>query len=340
MEQFDPIQLYFREIKDIPPIPPDRLKELWKRAQRGDKRSHKRIVEANLRLVIPIAKRFCRTGIEFLDLIEEGNMGLMRAVEKFNPRRNVQFSTYATYWIEQSVRRAVEEKTKTIRIPPHVWDNIHHWLKNWKPLREKLGRDPTLREMGKALRMTTHQVKNVMSAAQVMQGVSSLETPIDADGSLFIKDVISDNSSSPESVTELIRQNSDITRALDLLAPREKNIIAQRFGLNRTEPQSLEEIGMRMGLSRERVRQLEERALKRLKVLAVKVKLVELKDSKELLLDSREANADRRALIDRRRNRVDRRVGLPDTRTVKIERRSSRERRTTPDRRQFERRSR
>jgi RNA polymerase sigma factor (sigma-70 family) len=331
MEHFDPIQLYFKEIKAIPTIPPDRLKLIWKRALRGDKRSQKRIVEANLRLVIPIAKRFCRTGIEFLDLIEEGNMGLMRAVEKFNPHKKTQFSTYATYWIEQSVRRAIEEKSKTIRIPPHIWDAIHHWLKNWKPLKEKLGRDPTMQEMGKKLHMTTHQIKNVMAATQLTQGISSLETPIDADGSLFIKDIISDHGASPESVT-------DITRALDLLAPREKVIIELRFGLNNTKPQSLEEIGAKLKLSRERIRQLEERALQRLKVLAVKVKLVELKDSKALLLDSRNTRKDRRATLDRRANKVDRRVGLPDTRTVKTERRSGRDRRMTPDRRLFERR--
>ncbi|MEI8217990.1 MAG: sigma-70 family RNA polymerase sigma factor [Elusimicrobiota bacterium] len=338
MEQFDPIQLYFKEIKAIPPIPPDRLQLVWKRALKGDKKSQKLIVEANLRLVIPIAKRFCRTGIEFLDLIEEGNMGLMRAVEKFNPQKKVQFSTYATYWIEQSVRHAVEEKSKTIRIPPHMWDSIHHWLKNWKPLQKKLGRDPTMQEMGKLLHMTTPQIKNIMAATQLTHGVSSLDTPLDAEGSLFIKDIISDHESSPESVTELIRQNSDISRALNFLEQREKNIIEWRFGLNNLPPKSLEEIGDKLNLSRERIRQLEERALKRLKILAVKVKLVELKDSKDFLLDSRSTKRDRRVIFDRRANRVDRRIGLPDTRAVKVNRRSGIDRRVIADQRHYERR--
>src|SRR3989339_1447130 len=153
MERFDPVQLYFKEIKNIPLIPKEDMPKLWARAYAGDKKVQKKMVEANLRLVIPIAKKYFRTGIDFLDLIEEGNMGLMRAVQKFNPGRNVHFSTYATYWVDQAVRRAIEEQTKTIRIPPHVWDALNKWLKYWGPLQEKLGRNPTLAEMAKKLNL-------------------------------------------------------------------------------------------------------------------------------------------------------------------------------------------
>jgi RNA polymerase sigma factor (sigma-70 family) len=339
METFDPVQLYFREIKAMPPVSKEELTALWKKAPH-DKRARERLVEANLRLVIPIAKKYFRHGIDFLDLIEEGNMGLMRAVEKFNPARNVHFSTYATYWIDQAVRRAVEEQSKTIRIPPHVWDGIHKWLKTVKPMQEKLGRDPTLREVAKKLHLSLRQIENLISAAKISQGTSSLETPIDSEGNIFIRDVISDKKSySPESVTELIRQHSDIDEALNRLPPREKVIVQLRFGLNGVTPESLEEVGKRMRLSRERVRQLEERAINRLKSIVLRLRIVDLKEGKQLLADSRTEKKDRReARKERRSVKRDRRKGRADTRRVKIERRKTDRRRPKGDRRKGDRR--
>lgn len=338
MESFDPIQLYFREIKNMPPVSPKETKELWKKACKGDKRAQKRLVEMNLRLVIPIAKRYFRTGIDFLDLIEEGNMGLIRAVEKFNPARKVNFSTYATYWIDQGVRRAVEEQSKTIRIPPHVWDAIHKWMKNWNQLQDKFGRNPTLSEMAKKLDMSMHQIQNLIRASKVSQGTSSLETPIDDEGTIYIKDIISDtHSGTPESITELIRQHSDLSQALGSLPERERIIVECRFGLGGVEPASLEEVGKKLKLSRERVRQLEERALKRLKSLAVRMRIIELSESKKILLDSRKT--DRRSGVDRRSGLKDRRVGKKDTRKIKFEmRRGPRDRRQNGDRRRQDRR--
>lgn len=329
MERFDPIQLYFRDIKTIPPIPKEEQSHFWRRARRGDKRAQKRIVEANLRLVIPIAKRFFRHGIDFLDLIEEGNMGLMRAVEKFNPRRNVSFSTYATYWIDQAVRRAIEEQVKTIRIPPHVWDALGRLSKNMRPMQEKLGRNPTLLELSKRLDLTVKQTEKLLTASKISQGASSLETPIDAEGNIFIRDVISDKkSASPESITELLRQHSDIDQALSYLEPRERQIIELRFGLNGKEPESLEEVGKHLKLSRERVRQLEERCIKRLKSLAIKVRLIDISDGKYIMADSRQEKKDRRL------TKPDRRQRKPDTRRVKLERRKTLyDRRHTADRR-------
>jgi RNA polymerase primary sigma factor len=326
MEQFDPVQLYFREIKQMAPISKEEMDALWIKAGKGDRKAQKRLVEANLRLVIPIAKKYFRHGLDFLDLIEEGNMGLIRAVEKFNPNRNVHFSTYATYWIDQAVRRAVEEQAKTIRIPPHVWDAIHRWIKNWKPMQEKLGRDPTLTEMAKKLNLSLRQIEDLMRASKVSQGASSLETPIDEEGNLFIRDIISDKkSASPESITELIRQNSDIDQAMKCLPERERIIIQLRFGLDGRPPESLEDVGQKLKLSRERVRQLEKRALTRLKSIALRLRIIDFEESKNMLLDSRQIRQDRR--------QGDRRVGMPDTRKVKIERRKGGDRRSGIDRR-------
>lgn len=325
MERLDPVQLYFREIKNLPPVTKEQIDELWKKAQKGDKNSQKRLTEINLRLVIPIAKRYYRKGLDFLDLIEEGNMGLIRAVEKFDTSRNVHFSTYATYWIDQAVRRAVEEQAKTIRIPPHVWDALHRWIKACGAMQEKLGRTPTVAEMAKRLKLSIGQIENLIRASKVSQGASSLETPIDAEGNIFIRDVIPDKkNASPESISELLRQHSDLDQALSYLPDRERLIIELRFGLNGQEPDSLEKVGERLKLSRERVRQLEERAIKRLKSIALRIRLVDGNDIKYMLPDSRQ--------YDRRLN--ERRQGYTDTRTNKVERRSTKiDRRQLADRR-------
>jgi RNA polymerase primary sigma factor len=276
MENFDPVQLYFREIKRIPTLTKEDMQQLWEKASNGDKKSQKRLVEANLRLVIPIAKRYFRTGLDFLDLIEEGNMGLMRAVEKFDPKKEIHFSTYATYWIDQAVRRAVEEQAKTIRIPPHVWDALHKWLKHWGPMQEKLGRMPTMREMAKKLKLSESQIENLLCASRITHGTSSLETPIDEEGNLFIRDVISDKkSTTPESIAEMLRQHSELSAAMSHLTPRESKIIELRFGLNGKKPLSLEKVGKQLKVSRERVRQLEERAKQRLRSIVLRMKLVE-----------------------------------------------------------------
>lgn len=328
MDSLDPVQLYFREIKNMPPLPKEEADILWKRVGKNDLKAKKRLVEANLRLVIPIAKKYFRSGHDFLDLIEEGNMGLMRAVEKFDTGRNVHFSTYATYWIDQAIRRAVEEQGKTIRIPPHVWDALNKWLKHWRPMQEKLGRNPTMKEMAKALKLTLPQVDNLMRASKVSQGTSSLETPIDAEGNIFIRDVIPDKkNATPESMSELLRQHSDLDQAMGHLPEREQLIIKLRFGLGGNPPCSLEYVGSKLKLSRERVRQLEERAIRRLKSLAVRLQIVDPVEGKNMLLDSRQEKKDRRSMHDRR-------VGMPDRRKKKIERRKNKkDRRQMKDRR-------
>jgi len=285
--RYDPLQLYFNAIRDIKPLSRQEMSVLWKRAGR-DKAAFDNLVEQNYKLVIPIAKRFMKKGIDFMDLIEEGNMGLIKAVEKFDPSKNVAFSTYAVYWIEQYMRKAIENQTKTIRIPSHIWDSLNLWMKTWSKLREKLNRDPSVDEVAAKLKLSKKQTGNLMKAASVFSGTSSLETPIGDDSDIFVKDIIvDDNIKSPESVTEIIRTNADIGAALNYLPDREKEIIRMRFGIGGFKPMSLEESGKVLKISRERVRQLEVKALKRLKGIFVRYNLIDKEDAKRILLDSR-----------------------------------------------------
>lgn len=291
--RFDPLQLYFSAIRAIKPLSKQEMSELWKKSKK-DKVAFDKLVEQNYRLVIPIAKRFMKKGIDFMDLVEEGNMGLIKAVEKFDTSKKVAFSTYAVYWIEQYMRKAIENQTKTIRIPSHIWDSLNLWMKTWSKLRETLNRDPSVEEVATKLKLSKKQTTNLMKAASVFNGTSSLETPIGDDSDIYVKDIIIDEDvKSPESVTEIIRTNADIGVALNLLPPREREIIRMRFGLGGIKPMSLEESGKVLAISRERVRQLEVKALRRLKGIFVRYNLIDKDEAKSLMLDSR-VNKDRR----------------------------------------------
>ena len=166
---------YFKSIQKLSQAPREEMHALWKKAKAEDHEAKKRIMEMNLRLVVPIAKKYHRQGTEFLELIEEGNLGLMHAIDKFDPEKGYRFSTYASYWIEQSIRRAVEEQSKTIRIPPHAWEALRKWLKTWEIMHGMLGRDPTLAEMAKKMHWTARQVRGVLDAAEAAKGIGSLE---------------------------------------------------------------------------------------------------------------------------------------------------------------------
>lgn len=274
-ESLDSVTLYFSGVRRLQNVTKEDVSELWRLAKKGDPKAKKRIVETNLRLVIPIAKKYYRPGVDFLDLIEEGNLGLMHAVDKFDPKRGFRFSTYAAYWIEQAVRRAYDEQSKTIRIPPHALEALRKWLREWDRLSHSLGRSPTLQEMGKTLNLSARQIKSVIDAHEAAKTVGSLDTPLDEDENLFVRDIVSDrNDQGPDEVFSYLRVRDDLARALAQVEPREKSILQMRFGLTGRDPMTLEEVGKKLRLSRERVRQLEERGLARLRRAAHRLGLV------------------------------------------------------------------
>ena len=291
--KFDSLELYFNAIRTIKPLSPEVMKELWN-LSRTDKKVFDKIVEQNYKLVVPIAKRFMKNGMDIMDLIEEGNIGLMKAVEKFDVTKGVAFSTYAVYWIEQYVRKAVENQLKTIRIPSHIWDALNRWLKTKVILREQFNREPTDDEVAKKLKLSKKQINDLRRFSSVFNGTCSLETPMSEDSNLQLKDTISDVlDKSPESVTEIIRTREDISVALNDLPEREREIIRMRFGLGGVDVLSLDAIGEIFHISRERVRQLELRAFKKLQGILAKYNFISPQEAENLKLDSR-SGKDRR----------------------------------------------
>jgi len=273
-ESLDAVSLYFRAIKDFPELSREAFNTLWHRANKGDKAAKKELVERNLRLVIPIAKKYYRPGLDFLDIIEEGNLGLMHAIDKFVPKKGFRFSTYGAYWIEQSIRRAIDEQSKTIRIPPHAWEALRRWLREWDSLHGQLGRDPTLTEMAARLKLSSRQVKGILDAAEAARGIGSLEAPLDDDENLTVKDVISDDELyAPDRLISLFKLHDELDVALSQLPLRERQILELRFGLS-GENQTLEEVGKKLRVSRERIRQLEKRGLERLRRLSQRMGIV------------------------------------------------------------------
>jgi len=256
-ESLDAVSLYFRAIKNYPELNREQFNDLWRRAKKGDRKAKEELIERNLRLVIPIAKKYFRPGIDFLDIIEEGNLGLMHAIDKFDPDRGFRFSTYGAYWIEQSIRRAIDEQSKTIRIPPHAWEALRKWLRQWDVLHGQLGRDPTLHEMAQKLHLSARQVKGILDAAEAARGIGSLESPLDDDENLTLKDVISDGELyAPDRLMSVLKLHDELDVAMSQLPIRERQILELRFGLS-GENQTLEEVGKKLKVSRERIRQLE-----------------------------------------------------------------------------------
>lgn len=280
----DTISQYFRGIQKLAQMPREEMHKLWKRAKKGDRDAKQQIIEANLRLVVPIAKKYHRQGIDFMDLIEEGNLGLMHSIDKFEPSKGYRFSTYASYWIEQSIRRAVEEQSKTIRIPPHAWEALRKWLKQWEKMHLMLGRDPTLAEMARKMHWTARQVRGVLDAAEAARGMGSLEAPIDSeDENITVEDMISENDNqSPENLIGVLKLHDELNQALREIGDRERMILEFRHGLTGQTPMTLEEVGKRLRLSRERIRQIEERALLRLRRVANRMGLIEVNDNRPM----------------------------------------------------------
>ena len=261
----DSLRLYLREIGKVPLLTADQEVYLAKRIERGDMAAKTHMIEANLRLVVSIAKSYLGRGLSFLDLIQEGSLGLIRAVEKFDYRKGYKFSTYATWWIRQAVTRAIADKARTIRIPVHMVEKLNKVVHIERQLVQRLGREPQPEEIALELEITTEEVREILRMAQLPV---SLEKPIGEEEESELGDFVQDEQAeSPFDTASLQLRREDIDKALDSLPERERKVIELRFGLTGSQPCTLEEVGRAFGVTRERIRQIENNTLKRLETL-------------------------------------------------------------------------
>jgi RNA polymerase primary sigma factor len=261
----DSLRLYLREIGKVPLLTADQEVSLAKRIERGDMSAKTQMTEANLRLVVSIAKGYLGRGLSFLDLIQEGSLGLIRAVEKFDYRKGYKFSTYATWWIRQAVTRAIADKARTIRIPVHMVEKLNKVVHIERQLVQRLGREPRPEEIAEELDMTIDEVRDIQRMAQ---HPVSLEKPIGEEEESELGDFVKDDlAESPYDTASLQLRRGDIERALSSLPDRERKVIELRFGLRGEQPCTLEEVGRAFGVTRERIRQIENNTLKKLESL-------------------------------------------------------------------------
>ena len=259
----DPIREYLKEIGSIPLLTQEQEQDLAKRKSEGDAEAGKKLVEANLRLVVSIAKRYTGRGMSFLDLVQEGNIGLMKSVEKFDYTKGYRLSTYATWWVKQSVTRALADQSRTIRLPVHMVEAVNRIRKAQRALAVKLGREPSNEEIGKEVGMSEKRVTELMQSSG---DTVSLETPVgDEDGSNLGDFVEDDSNASTEQKAESVFLREEIEQMLQGLNPREREVIILRFGLESGHPLTLEEVGKRFKVTRERIRQIETAALRKLR---------------------------------------------------------------------------
>ena len=259
----DPVRMYLKEIGKVPLLSPEEEIELAKRMELGDENARKRLAEANLRLVVSIAKRYTGRGMSFLDLVQEGNLGLIKGVEKFDYTKGYRLSTYATWWVKQSVTRALADQSRTIRLPVHMVEAVNRIRKAQRALAVKLGREPSNEEIGKEVGMSEKRVTELMQSSG---DTVSLETPVgDEDGSNLGDFVADDSNASTEEKAESVFLREEIEQMLQGLNPREREVIILRFGLESGHPLTLEEVGKRFKVTRERIRQIETAALRKLR---------------------------------------------------------------------------
>ncbi|MGR5237278.1 RNA polymerase sigma factor RpoS [Vibrio alfacsensis] len=267
-KSLDATQLYLGEIGFSPLLTAEEEVLYARRALRGDEAARKRMIESNLRLVVKISRRYSNRGLALLDLIEEGNLGLIRAVEKFDPERGFRFSTYATWWIRQTIERALMNQTRTIRLPIHVVKELNIYLRTARELSQKLDHEPTAEEIAAQLDIPVEDVSKML---RLNERISSVDTPIGGDGEKALLDIIPDaNNSDPEVSTQDDDIKSSLIHWLEELNPKQKEVLARRFGLLGYEPSTLEEVGREIGLTRERVRQIQVEGLRRLREILIK----------------------------------------------------------------------
>ena len=259
----DPVRMYLKEIGRVNLLTADEEVQLALRIEKGDEVAKQELAEANLRLVVSIAKRYVGRGMQFLDLIQEGNMGLMKAVEKFEYRRGFKFSTYATWWIRQAITRAIADQARTIRIPVHMVETINKLIRIQRQLLQDLGREPLPEEIGAEMDMPTEKVRNILKIAQEPV---SLETPIGEEDDSHLGDFIEDqDATSPADHAAYEMMKKQLENVLDTLTDREENVLRLRFGLDDGRTRTLEEVGKVFGVTRERIRQIEAKALRKLR---------------------------------------------------------------------------
>ena len=260
---YDPVRMYLKEIGRVPLLTADEEVSLALKIEQGDQEAKQRLAEANLRLVVSIAKRYVGRGMQFLDLIQEGNMGLMKAVEKFDYRKGFKFSTYATWWIRQAITRAIADQARTIRIPVHMVETINKLIRIQRQLLQELGKEPTPEQIAEKMEMPTEKVREILKIAQEPV---SLETPIGEEDDSHLGDFIEDQeatSPAEHAAYELLKEQ--LEDVLDTLTDREENVLRLRFGIDDGRTRTLEEVGKVFGVTRERIRQIEAKALRKLR---------------------------------------------------------------------------
>ena len=272
----DPVKVYLKDIGRVPLLSMDEEVELAKRMQNGDEEAKRKLSEANLRLVVNIAKRYTGRGMLFLDLIQEGNLGLMKAVEKFDYTRGYRFSTYATWWIRQAITRAIADQARTIRIPVHMVETIQKLTRTTRLLVQELGRDPTPAEIAEEMGVSEERVREIQ---RINLEPVSLETPIGEEDDSHLADFIEDvNATAPQDLASFTILKEHLLAVLDTLTPREEMVLRLRYGLEDGHPRTLEEVGKEFGVTRERIRQIEAKALRKLRHPSRSKKLKEYMD--------------------------------------------------------------